>query len=113
MRNVRRDIGLSESGENIAAFLKFERADRSNTAHRNAMHRAIAGIIRHELSDKQREAVIMYYYENKTGTEIASILGVNKSSVSRRLSVSKQKIRRILSYGFFQSWERENMELAG
>ena len=48
------------------------------------------------LSQKDREVILLYYYEAMTTEEIAQTLGVAKSTVSTRLEQGRQKLRQAL-----------------
>lgn len=49
------------------------------------------------LSDKQKRLIQLYYYEEKSFTEIAAILGINRRSVSKQLDTIHKKLKNILS----------------
>ncbi len=55
-------------------------------------------VIREELTEKQRQVLLCYYYQNLTIPEIARQQGVNKSTVSRTLKRAEQRLRRYLKY---------------
>ena len=55
-------------------------------------------VIREELTPLQREALIAYYFQERTMTEIAEERGVNKSTVCRTLHRAEEKLRRFLRY---------------
>ena len=55
-------------------------------------------VIREELTPLQREALIAYYFQEKTITEIAQERGVNKSTVCRTLHRAEGKLRKYLKY---------------
>lgn len=55
-------------------------------------------VIREELTALQREALLAYYFEEKSITEIAQDRGVNKSTVCRTLHRAEEKLRRYLKY---------------
>ena len=55
-------------------------------------------VIQEELTDLQREALIAYYFQERTITDIAAQRGVNKSTVCRTLHRAEQKLRRYLKY---------------
>ncbi len=67
----------------------------------------VKDIIKNELSDLQRDAIIEFYYNGKTVTQIAKERGVNKSSVSRCLKLARQKIGLSLKYGAFHLWDNQ------
>jgi len=54
-----------------------------------AFHRAL----QENLTERQRSMLTMYYLEHKNTVEIASILSVNKSTVSRTIRRSVEKLR--------------------
>ena len=55
-------------------------------------------VIREELTPLQREALIAYYFQEQTITQIALERGVNKSTVCRTLHRAENKLRRYLKY---------------
>ena len=55
-------------------------------------------VIQEELTPLQREALIAYYFQERTITEIAAERGVNKSTVCRTLHRAEQKLRKFLKY---------------
>ena len=54
--------------------------------------------LREELTERQEQMVRMYYIEQHTMREIAAMLGVNVSTVSRTLAAARKKLRRALKY---------------
>ena len=55
-------------------------------------------VIREELTELQREALLAYYFQEKTMAQIAQERGVNKSTVCRTLHRAEEKLRRYLKY---------------
>ena len=55
-------------------------------------------VIQQELSDKQRETLLAYYFRSMTIPQIAREQGVNKSTVSRTLRRGEEKLRKYLKY---------------
>ena len=55
-------------------------------------------VIREELTPLQREALLAYYFQEQTITQIAQTRGVNKSTVCRTLHRAEEKLRRYLKY---------------
>ena len=55
-------------------------------------------VIREELTPLQREALLAYYFQEQTITQIAEARGVNKSTVCRTLHRAEDKLRRYLKY---------------
>lgn len=79
-------------------MLAAERAVDDNGYMMRILNNAVSSCIKSGLTDKQKMYVDMYYYEKMNIPEIAKILGVNKSSVSRSLAAARVKIRRQLEF---------------
>jgi len=54
-------------------------------AARRAALDAVAELVRSGLTDKQREIVRLYFYEERSQVEIAAALGISQQVVSRQL----------------------------
>lgn len=54
-----------------------------------AFHRALYD----HLTERQRTILMMYYVDHKNTVEIAALLSVNKSTVSRTINRSVEKLR--------------------
>ena len=65
---------------------------------REVQLKRIQRVIREELTPLQREALIAYYFQEQTITQIAQERGVNKSTVCRTLHRAEEKLRRYLKY---------------
>ena len=58
----------------------------------------IQRVMQEELTELQREALLAYYFQEKTLAQIAEDRGVNKSTVCRTLHRAEEKLRRYLKY---------------
>ncbi len=65
---------------------------------RDVQLKRVQRVIREELTPLQREALLAYYFQEKSITEIARDRGVNKSTVCRTLHRAEEKLRRYLKY---------------
>ena len=65
---------------------------------REVQLKRVQRVIREELTELQREALLGYYFQEKTMTQIAEERGVNKSTVCRTLHRAEEKLRRYLKY---------------
>ena len=65
---------------------------------REVQLKRVQRVIQEELTPLQREALIAYYFQERTITEIAEERGVNKSTVCRTLHRAEEKLRRFLKY---------------
>ena len=58
----------------------------------------IRRVMEQELTQKQREVMLAYYFQDMTIPQIAQDRGVNKSTVCRTLHRAENKLRRYLKY---------------
>ncbi len=62
------------------------------------------------LTRRQREIVVLYYFEGLNQTQIASLLDIHHCSVSRTLKTAKMRLRQFADIleklGYFSSLER-------
>ena len=65
---------------------------------REVQMQRVQRVIMEELTPLQREALIAYYIQGQTITQIARDRGVQKSTVSRTLHRAEEKLRRFLRY---------------
>ncbi|MBE6851356.1 MAG: sigma-70 family RNA polymerase sigma factor [Ruminococcus sp.] len=65
---------------------------KDNRHHLALAQKALHDIITQELTSRQKEILMMYYFEHRNTVEIGKILGISKSTVSRTMSRAKQRI---------------------
>ena len=65
---------------------------------RQVQLKRIQRVIRQELTPLQQQAILSYYFQEKTIPEIARERNVNKSTVSRTLHRAEEKLRKYLRY---------------
>lgn len=80
----------------ISYYLSQGGAD--NRPQRERMKRVLMRAIKHELTDRQRDCLTMYYLDGVKMKDIARSLGLSTSTVSRHISSATAKLRRIARY---------------
>lgn len=95
-------------GESIASMEQYARNENLQSemeirAKRKKLVELIKKVASTELTEKQRTAFELYFFENMTMTEIAKMQGKNKSTVSREIKAAERRIRKYLKY-FFSSF---------
>lgn len=63
-----------------------------NRQHLKLAQKALHEVIAQELTERQRELLLLYYFEQRTMVEIGETLGINKSTVSRTMARAKKRI---------------------
>ena len=65
---------------------------------REVQIKRVQRVIQEELTPLQRHALIAYYFQEQTISQIAEERGVNKSTVCRTLHRAERKLRKYLKY---------------
>ena len=77
--------------------------DQINRLKRNLTH-----ALRQDITQRQREYMMLYYGKGMSMEAIAQQFGVNKSTVSRTLKRGRQRLYRCLRYGAANLLEQAN-----
>lgn len=92
--------GIQYNRENYNEYHNYLlRLGNDNSETRRRLVINLRRAIREELTQKEWQAVQMYYVDQIKMTEIAEILGVNVSTVSRNIKRGREKLKRCLRYG--------------
>lgn len=80
--------------ENIRAIL----GESKGESEHSKLKKILVKVIQNELTEKQRNIVIMYYYKNMDMTEISKRTGVTIQAVSATMARARLRIYKILKY---------------
>lgn len=95
MRHER--VYLTDESSDLIAFHLYQHGS-TNRPERERMRKILLRAIRHELTDRQRSCLTMYYLEGIKMKDIAKTMGLSKSTVSRHISAATRKLRKVASY---------------
>lgn len=101
---MRTSTGLDDRWQKEAAYCDFFSEETNSAKIRSAVS-LLSTVIACELTQRQKECVSLYYYSGLTMAEIASRLGINKSSVSRAISRARARIERSMKYAMQMNTE--------
>ena len=90
-------VYLSDDNSDIISFA-LSQCGSTNRLERERMKKILLRAIRHELTDRQRDCLTMYYLEGIKMKDIAVMLNLSKSTVSRHIGSATRKLRKIASY---------------
>ena len=87
--------------ENIAECDPYLIQDLLQTPHTNRKQlelsaQALKEVIQNDLSPRQKELILLYYYENLNNKQIAERLQIHPSTVCRTLGRAKNRIYKLL-----------------
>ena len=81
----------------MAMYNRQMAADNSREVSR--LKRNLIRCLREDVTEKQRQMILMYYAEGKNMREIGEQIGIDKSSVSRTIKRGERRLQRCLRYG--------------
>lgn len=92
-------LTLNDQMEGIAGLLLYNReAAATNGLEYKTLLRVLSRAMQGELTGRQLQCLNLQYEQQLSVTEIACRLGLCKSTVSRHLSRSKEKLHKVLKY---------------
>ena len=98
----RMKFSLEVFGDRLPASNLYD--GETNQKQIECMKSALLKAIKTELTEKQQYILTEYYFENRSMTDIAKELGITKSTVSRHISRSKERLKTSLRYGMYMLW---------
>lgn len=87
----------ASSYADLAMYSRFMAEDNSEQIGR--LKRNLSRAMKQDITERQRQYMMLYYGKNMSMDAIAKELGVNKSTVSRTLKRGRQRLYRCLRYG--------------
>ncbi len=81
----------------MAVYARQMSADNSGEISR--LKRNLIRALREDVTEKQRQVLLMYYGQGMNMREIGEKLGVDKSTISRTIKRGEKRLQRCLRYG--------------
>lgn len=88
------DTFTGRADENIRAIL----CESNGESEHSKLKKILVKVIQNELTEKQKNIVLMYYYKNMDMTEISKHTGVTIQAVSATMARARMRIYKILKY---------------
>jgi len=83
----------------MARYARMISEENTNTQELNRVKLALWRALHEDITEKQRNYLLLYYAEGLNMNEIGSRCGVDKSTVSRTIKRGEERLRRCLRYG--------------
>lgn len=93
-------LSLDNFTESLAGISKYKDIFFDDDNEYKKMIEVLLKAIDGELTQRQRECVILYYGEQKRLHDISIELGIYPSTVSRHLSKARKRLEKVLGYYF-------------
>ncbi len=87
-----------DNDKEMFQILKNNSKSEDNSSLIKLTKRAIRKIIQDELTERQKEYIMLYYYNDMDMCEIAKMYGVNKSTISRTINRARMNILEYTKY---------------
>lgn len=78
-------------------FSTYEDSD-TNIRDIKKMKQILCEALKSELTERQRQCVTMYYYDDMKMKEIASTLSLSPSTVTRHIKAAQRKLKNVAKY---------------
>lgn len=92
-------IHITDNTINQISYDYFQRYKKTEDDFKRQMLKKILyKTIQCNLTERQRDCVLMYYFKNMKMKEIADSLGLDNSTISRHISSALRKLRHVLSF---------------
>ena len=96
MNATRFDTRTSEWAGDMTVWLREQANDNQEQMER--LRRNLRRAREQELTPRQQQVLTLRYEQNMNGAEIARMLGLNRSTVSRTIRRAQERLRRCLQY---------------
>lgn len=93
-------LSLDEQMEELylQSFDSFGDEENDNSASREKMKQMLGKAMKKQLTDRQRQCLSMYYFENKKMEQISLELGLHKSTISRHITAARVKLQKLTAF---------------
>ena len=89
------DTFTGQADKNIRQILCEDPDEEDN---RQRLRRILLNVIKNELTPRQKEIIMLYYFKNIDMVQIGEMLGVTPQAVSSAMARARLKMYRILKY---------------
>lgn len=92
-------LQMNEYGEALGGLSAYGyESSELPEEYRSRLKRIMLRAVEQELTSRQQQVVRLYYFDNYNMCEIAALLGVNKSTVSRIIKCAKKRLALCMKY---------------
>ena len=93
----RERVFLDDKNTQLISYYLAERGG-DNRPELERMKRILSRAIRRELTERQRQCLVMHYLDGMKMQDVARALCLSKSTVSRHIACATSKLRKVASY---------------
>lgn len=93
------DFIHSEEDLNLNSIISDE-SEKDNSIHKKKARKILLKIINNELTERQKQIIMLYYFKNMNIVSIADMLKVSPASVSVTMKRARNNIIKYMKYYF-------------
>ena len=101
MKNRARNVITSYSIHYTKLYENSSENTNTNSEKLKIAKKALKKVVEEQLSTRQKQVIVLYYYKKLDMPEIARLLSVNVSTISRTLKRARQNIIKYLKFYFY------------
>ena len=94
---LRSPISITEKNTNRVSFEKYN-SSGTNESSIDKMKHILCLALQCELTQRQRECLELHYYKNMKKCEIAEVLSITPSTVTRHIKAAERKLKSVAKY---------------
>ena len=91
---------FSDSNKEMFKLINQQANSETNAEKLKTIKKALKKVIEEQLTTRQKQVIVLYYYEEYDMPTIAKMLSINVSTVSRTINRARQNIMKYLQYYF-------------
>ena len=93
----RSGFAITEKSDHLVSYELYN-SHGSNESTISKMKHILSVALKNELTERQRECLELYYYKNMKMYEIASLLSLSPSTVTRHIKAAEKKLKSVAKY---------------
>lgn len=90
-------LNFDDTNTDLIAYSRFS-SYGSNQADIERMKQILLQALSEDLTSRQRECITLYFYDNMKMKEIAAVLSLSPSTVTRHIKAAKRKLQNVAKY---------------
>lgn len=97
---INRPLSLNDFTESLIGISNYQKDKFSDNSEYKKMLEVLVRAIDGELTERQRQCVVMYYGKQISLKDIALELNISESTISRHLKKSRNRLAKVMKYYF-------------
>ena len=88
---------MGEDDKNINSLI-YDESEENNSKKIQNMKKIMLKVINNELTERQKQIIMLYYFKNKNIVEISEMLNISHASVSVTMKRARNRLIKYMQY---------------